>query len=540
MFETKSDDYLFEEDLTMNTANDSLFSVLGILSQQQKLAERYVLFGELRGDLVSVPATANLSLQEIAAFNVSQENAYLSKADFYNVINNCNYAIARMDTSLVVNNRKVLMSDYVGIRSIRAWVQMQLALSYGELTWYTDPIYTVDAANADYPVLGVDEALNQILLDIQPYIGSATPDFGNVDGYNTSEMFVPMSLIAADIYLYQNNYAMAAMLYYDYIDNHNLTISANNGNQWGSSSREGVNASHNNTYNNEVISRIVFPSNGKDYHPQLINMTYSLTPQMVPAQWFMNDMDTVTHFYAEWLSNNSITGTFNGDLRGMATLQNRKGDFAGAYGYTHVNDDQTDILITKFFNNGNENGNVSIPDNEMFDHIYARQTRTIATYRTPTLYLRYAEAINRTGRPNMAFAVLKNGLNYKTVTDSLVVPDRELESGDTWLNFKSDKYDNSYGTAMRGRGYGIRLNKSTYNIPELPTLNDSIEWVENEILYELAAETCFEGNRFFDLLRMSRHRADHPALLVERVSRRMSDDGLDASRLANQANWWVK
>ncbi|MDE6317256.1 MAG: RagB/SusD family nutrient uptake outer membrane protein, partial [Muribaculaceae bacterium] len=81
MLDTKSDDFLFEEDLHMNNANDSLFSVMGILAQQQALAERYVLFGEIRGDLVEVPATADYSLQEISQFNVTAENKYLSRAD---------------------------------------------------------------------------------------------------------------------------------------------------------------------------------------------------------------------------------------------------------------------------------------------------------------------------------------------------------------------------------------------------------------------------------------------------------------------------
>ena len=32
MLDTKSDDYIFEDDLHMNTANDSLYSVMGILA----------------------------------------------------------------------------------------------------------------------------------------------------------------------------------------------------------------------------------------------------------------------------------------------------------------------------------------------------------------------------------------------------------------------------------------------------------------------------------------------------------------------------
>ena len=540
MMDTKSDDYLFDDDLNMNSPSDSLTSVLGILSQQQSLAERYVLFGELRGDLISVPTNANLSLQEISQFNITAENSYYSKADYYKVINNCNYALSRMDPDLMIHNNKVMLSDYVGITSIRAWVQLQVAMAFGELTYYTEPINTVDGADADFPVLPFDAAVDQILADIEPYIGMDVPNFGSIDGYGSTEMFIRPTLLAADLYLYKNNYERAAQLYYDYIDRYNCTINSDNANRYTGTTWEGIWGNHNSTYNNEVISRIVFPSDGKDYHPQLINMTFNLKPQLLPAKSFMDEMASKSYYHVDWLSSTESTSSTEGDLRGMAILAKERGDFAGAFGYTHVNDDQNSILITKFYNNGNQNGNVSIPDNDMFDHIYAMQTRSIAIYRTPTLYLPYAEAVNRTGRPNMAFQVLKNGLQRKIVQDPLMIPAQELEGGELWLNFENGKFDNSYGTAMRGRGWGIRLKSSDYVIPEMETLQDSIEWVENEIVYEMAAETCFEGNRFFDLMRVSHHRADHPAYMAEKISRRFENPAAIKSRLMNQESWWIK
>lgn len=538
MLDTKSDDFLFEEDLHMNNANDSLFSVMGILAQQQALAERYVLFGEIRGDLVDVPATADYSLQEISQFNVSAENKYLSRADYYNVINNCNYAIARMDTSIMLHNNKVMMSDYVGFRAVRAWTQLQVALNFGELTWYTNPITTVADADANYPVLQFDAALDRILQDIEPYIGMDVPNFGNVGDYNSTEAFVRPTLIAADICLYKNDYERAAQLYYDYIDYYNLYITTGYANRWGSNTRTGIWGNNNQAYKSEVISRIPFSSEAKADRADLINKTFSLVPQMLPAPHFMKQMEEALHYYADGENSILITGTFEGDLRGMAYYADNKGDFAGAYGYTHVRDEQQNILITKYYNNGEDAG-VSNPDNEMFDYRTVRHLRSVPTYRQPSLYLRYAEAVNRAGKPSVAFAVITNGLKQKVMNDSTLVNKWEC-NGETYINFDNGKYENNQGTAMRGRGYGIRLVKSGYLIPELETLNDSIEWVENEILYEMAAETCFEGNRFFDLLRMSHHRADHPALLVDKISQRFENPAAAAARLSNPDNWWIK
>ena len=41
------------------------------------------------------------AIQEVANFNVSPSNTYCDVTDYYSVINNCNYAITYMDTSLV-------------------------------------------------------------------------------------------------------------------------------------------------------------------------------------------------------------------------------------------------------------------------------------------------------------------------------------------------------------------------------------------------------------------------------------------------------
>jgi hypothetical protein len=47
--------------------------------------------------------------------------------------------------------------------------------------------------------------------------------------------------------------------------------------------------------------------------------------------------------------------------------------------------------------------------------------------------------------------------------------------------------------------------------------SDSILFVENSISDELALETALEGNRFHDLMRISRHRND-PTYLAKKVA----------------------
>jgi len=63
MMETDSTTVGFEEDNRLDSPNDSLYSVLGILSQVQRLGDRYVLLGELRGDLMEATADAHVDIQ---------------------------------------------------------------------------------------------------------------------------------------------------------------------------------------------------------------------------------------------------------------------------------------------------------------------------------------------------------------------------------------------------------------------------------------------------------------------------------------------
>src|SRR5574344_1506415 len=67
---------------------DTLFQMMGIIKRMQKLADRTVLLGEVRADLVDVdPKHASADIQQLAANNVSATNVYNQPADYYAVIN---------------------------------------------------------------------------------------------------------------------------------------------------------------------------------------------------------------------------------------------------------------------------------------------------------------------------------------------------------------------------------------------------------------------------------------------------------------------
>ena len=71
----------FYEDNKLNTPNDTVYSVLGIINKMQKLADRTVILGEIRGDLTEITENASNDLQQLANFTADADNAYSEVAD---------------------------------------------------------------------------------------------------------------------------------------------------------------------------------------------------------------------------------------------------------------------------------------------------------------------------------------------------------------------------------------------------------------------------------------------------------------------------
>ena len=238
MLSTDSNRLSFEEDNTLNNPNDPFYMIAGILREVQKVGDRYVVMGELRGDLMLTSQNASVSLKEVNDFQVSQGNDYLDKRDFYNIINHCNYAIERMDTSIFISNEKVMMPAFAAIKAIRAWTYMQLGLTYGSAIYIEKPILDLESSLATYPTKDLDALLEALVADILPYADVRLPS-----GNSVPNIFVPIKALLGDIYLYQGKYPQAAEMYYGLIDltqGYGTFITDNFVNRWTTASNDGV------------------------------------------------------------------------------------------------------------------------------------------------------------------------------------------------------------------------------------------------------------------------------------------------------------
>ena len=129
LFEQDSEYVIFDGDNALDNAADTIYSVIGVLNKMQAIADRTHLLGEVRGDLVDVTDATHAELRNVALFDIAEDNKYNNPRDYYAIINNCNYFIANVDTTIINNrNEKIFLREYAAIKGFRAWTYLQLAI----------------------------------------------------------------------------------------------------------------------------------------------------------------------------------------------------------------------------------------------------------------------------------------------------------------------------------------------------------------------------------------------------------------------------
>ena len=474
MFSTSCQDMLSpnSERHSYTVAEDTLYSYWGILKSLQNIAERYVILNELRGDLVDASGYVSDTIAAIINFETESEkmkdgaSAYLRISDYYHIINSCNAYIAMCDTTRTTGtNQKYMIKEYSQVQSIRAWVYMQLLYAYGEnkVPFYTKPMLTTDdinnfVADENCPMLTarrLADELGPILEEMEPIeVNLGLPQYEGLPNYNNygdqstgSSHFVchsrkcmfPVSIVLGDLYLLSGDYEKAALHYYNYINTPDCgPLAVDRCYSQGLLSDQldypiyrnyySFNSTNGSAYTETGVGRTTetitcIPSNkgkleGKvltdinrlfGFEAQLrtsaqtesgsSSSSVSLTPnydrELIPskgyealcdAQKFEIYVGTTTNGQFNYESLEELPGV--GDARRAWIFKND-----GAQWNYRVGDD---ILTGKMVSKQNPNG--------------AFTTTFPVIYRKSTVWLRYAEALNRAGYPSYAFAILKTGL----------------------------------------------------------------------------------------------------------------------------------
>lgn len=544
MLETDSTRQGFDPSLSEKT--DSIYYALGILQGMQELADMYVFQGEMRGDLVDTTHYTDNNLRKLADFTATTENKYDSAYVFYKIINNCNYYIAHRDTSLRTGSEYVALNEYAAIKAIRAWTYMQLARTYGEVPFYTEPltqISQIDNVPDKKDMAGIVSALAP---DLEQYSGMVTPNFGNTAPANSSiipaNLFIPIDVVLGDMYLETSQYEKAARSYITYLtqvsmgthtafvspysrranffvmdselpsdwSNENNTISP--ATQWSTI--------FTNAGSSDVITYIPMARNsrqgtttmlplafGYDFYSNTAGYTEEI--QIVPSQAYLDLSNSTPYYYIAQASGSDMvvkeTANF-GDLRYRGIIYERE----------DAESEKATVWITKY------------------------NSANVLLYRRTTVWLHLAEAFNRLGMPDAAFAILKDGINKSLIDPNdgpaYISEDTRLALQTTYpllsvANLaKFSENMSFYGVHSHGAGWTRDYNGVTYQRDISPyqystvvgkkmdemaakygvavgtTKQDTINAVEDILCDEYALEFAFEGSRFFDLCRLAGHK----------------------------------
>ena len=567
-FEQESDHVMFDNHEHLNNATDTIYSVTGIMKKLQVLADRTILLGEARGDLVDITDATPKDLRDVALFNVDDDNMYNNPRDYYAVINNCNYFLTHVDT-LLRNSRNdtIFKRETAAVKAYRAWTYLQLAINYGRVPYVTEPILTKEDAERleNQNMMGITDICDQLIRDITPLTNDRYLQtngehsyYGDI-GYRTSSMFFyfPVKLLLGELNLWAGHYKQAAEWYYRYIserngDNSTYPTGMDNV-SWMSSSWNGITMqtswpmSNDLVYsqNHEIISVIPgdsIPRNGT--YLQLRNIFNSFDPvtneyhevSLVPSQG-LKDL-SAAQVYCLYENRDTIYApaevgfeeNMSGDLRLYSMYQT---------GHTIYNDQRAETqTINKF------------------------RTRNAIIWRRQMIWLHLAEALNHAGYPRFAYQILATGVNNKVIKDE-VIPYYRADS--LWLSrfdFPDTRYivdsltNRTAGRAnmqgMHSRGSGVSYINQYYKMPFNEQIEDSLQQIayqqgelDKMIADEGALEFAFEGLRYYDLVRMALYR-NEPAFLADRIYNRRGEakrpemESLITKPLTDKNNWFLR
>lgn len=426
----------------IGSKTDSLFYAFGIIQAMQEAADMYVVQNEMRGDLVTTTKYSSSHLREMADYTATTANKYDSAYVYYKVINNCNNYIARRDTALYNGSYNVTRNEYAAVHAFRAWAYLQLARMYGKVKFFTHPLTSVSQIDNDQsPMYGISQITAELAPELEKFSGTPVPSQYEL-------YFVPVDVILGELYLEDGQWLNAAKHYYRYLVDNKEPISP-------------YTASFNRV-NDDRVPPIDMPSPNTDSwtttnYVSIINMASSIVDgktSELPLLFGYNAYKVGDE--DRWLSSQITPSDVYYELADSSYYYYLS-TFTGSYASTKYGDARGSRRLIALID---ESGNYSyIPS------LYASAPANIRLYRVTTIWLHLAEALNRLGHPDAAFAILKDGMGaHLTASNApyLTASTRALLAPDGPLPFFGDEATLAFGnevSTMGIHGYGC----SSYN-----------------------------------------------------------------------------
>jgi hypothetical protein len=392
------------------------------------------------------------------------------------------------------------------------------------------------AAAVAGPKTGIKDICDYFISDLTPYAYIDMPVYGDIGGRSSAKFFIPIRALIGDLCLWAGRYEEAARWYSDYLNDKKepIKVNASNRVRWrdpsvytspsgsfsvdGNMEQLGIIPMETRIFDGIIsdLDNIMTSTRENKYFFQLqpSRGIRQLSASQVNCIEYKTDITTDTVYVPKTGMSDEL---LIGDLRLNSVYRLRSLGSQDPY--------EEYSSVTQSISKLSE--------------------REIMTYRSPMVYLRFAEALNRAGYPQSAMLILKYGLCNENAV--LYVDSLEYLGSKQYINFDEIEFTRENTIGIHSRGSGDSHCNAYYALPQpdrqLATRQDTVAYqiplVEDLIVTEMALEGAFEGYRFYDLMRVALRRGD-PAYLADPVSRREGtvDENI-RSLLMNPNNWYL-
>lgn len=482
-------DSLLPEDKAFVDEFSARSSVMGVYALLQEVAQQLIILGELQGDLLTVTENADNDLRQLNEHDADATNRYADASGFFKVIVNCNEVLHKIHRAREndENISELELATYQAeLKLIRAWVYFKMVQIYGQVPYFEEPLSDYNqslslGSKLDFPQTE-DYILDTILAQI------VEVDTFELNMLEESPFFALRFTkftnwaLQGDIHLWRNDYGQARETYDRVAD-----ILSTEG--FAGTTR----LPYLNTFNFEDV-------NWKD----IFQFNYSSGPfetlaiLVIPFSKLYNQQHSLQRLFiygegGEYLlrPTDYMLNTYQAQqvIRYEVQPQERgtPGDLNRGLGVTYDSID----------------GNPVVYKYSLFREPFDNDAGIFA-YRTADFHLKTCETYARIKKTKDALAHLNEGNLYKS----------------------------AWGTGTR-----TRANLTSVSVEDLRFVDP----VEDLILEERALELAYEGHRWFDLIRIARHRED-PAYLADKVAAKFADEQKREevrNRLMNMDNWYL-
>ncbi len=540
---------------------DADAAVIGIYGKIMKVAKQYILWNELRGDLMDITANSDQYLRQLSEQAVTADNPYINPQLFYDAIINCNDALKNFTIMFQQNKLKAdeYAQRYSDVGAIRSWLYLQLGIHFGTIPYVTDPLAQISDLNdgTKFPMIPLNQLIDSLVSFTEnlPFLENypvGTNLQTVVDGYPTSKFFINKNILLGDLYLWQGQYDKAATRFKRVMEIngpvgndalwYNQYKISNNASNPATSSINYARAQDFSSLNYGPVSwRNLFerPVTDADFNWEWI-WVLPFDKNFAPANPFIDLFSINGGSYLvkpsqqaidNWNSQTQVFTLTGGTATAPVVFgDNFPFDSRGVFTYRYINGQP---VIMKFLYNYL---NASTPNSDGLPfNILTKQGKWFLA-RAATLHLHYAEAANRAGKYKVAYALVNRGIGFTYDPIPGATTGRDVTNiQQTFLpppyNFDARNGDAPPYRNSWYRNFGIR-GRANLKVVTLPG-TDSLINVENMIINEDALELAYEGERWPDLLRVAIRRND-PAFIADKIYSKLIKSGVSAGA-ASQA-----